>query len=228
VLRVLLFSLIIPLSLTSFAHEIRFSELKGNALCLDQDSIQVSIKETTNSLDAGQLSTIQTELKRLLPTVLNRYEVPFKEKASCRPNDTYIYLLYSSSWGEDTNGLPYLVQANIIQVGRKNTPVIASPEYLVNKLEFENYYSAFLFEDEITPPLHAGMLEISQEMIEELSVAWWDAYTVIQENRQAWQQSNLRYAVAISVAATILIIVLGVFIRQKRRNQPKLSVVNND
>ncbi len=227
-LRALLFSLIIPLSFISFAHEIRFSELKGNALCLDQDSIQVSIKETTNSLDAGQLSSIETELRRLLPTVLSRFEVPFTEKANCRSNDTYVYVLYSSSWGEDTNGLPYLVQANIIQVGRKNTPIIASPEYLVNKLEFENYYSAFLFEDEITPPLHAGMLEISQEMMEELSVAWWDAYSLIQENRQAWQQSYLRYAVAISVGATILIILLGVFIRQKRRNQPKLSVMNND
>ena len=133
--RALLLSLIVSLSFISFAHEIRFNELKGNTLCLDQDSIQVSINETSKSLDAGQLRTVETELKRLLPSVLNRYEVPFKEKENCRPNDTYVYLLYSSSWGEDTNGLPYLVQTNIIQVGRKNTPVIASPEYLVNKLE---------------------------------------------------------------------------------------------
>lgn len=226
-LRALLFSLIVSLSCISFAHEIRFNELKGNALCLDQDSIQVSIKETTKSLDAGQLNTVERELKRILPAVLNRFEVPFKEKESCRPNDTYIYLLYSSSWGEDTNGLPYLVQANIIQVGRKKTPVIASPEYLVNKLEFENYYSAFLFEDEITPPLHEGMLQISQEMTEELSVAWWDAYTLIQENRQAWQQNYLPYVVVASIAVTVFIIVLGFFIRQKRRNQSKLSIMNN-
>ena len=210
------FSYILFLSCFVQAHTININDLKGQRLCISPDSIQVNILDVKEIPDAEQVHFVKEELTKSLLQTLDTYDIPYREKASCRRDNGFIYVLYQSNWGADTNGLAYLVFTASVQAGKMKLPIKAHFEYVLNDLIFENYTSALLFEDELPEPIHAGLVETNKEMMTELALGWWDSFELEQQAKQARQPILIRRYLALSVFLTSVIIALGVWLYSKR------------
>ena len=207
------------LSGVAFAHTISFNELLGVELCVEPRSVQVAISDKTETLELALSTRIRELLEKDLFKTLDQYDIPYQQKTDCSKDKGFVYVLYFSNWGQDTNGVPYLVHAASVQVGGVPEAVIADFELLLPNLKFENYYSALLFEDELPNPIFEGLAEANQEMIVELATSWWESFELLAANRAARQQLYLRYGLAASVLLTSLVVAIGVALSARKRGQ---------
>lgn len=205
----------------AFAHTISFNELNGVELCIEPRSVQVAISDKAEALEPVQTAAIRQLLAKDLLKTLDQYDIPYKEKPSCAKDKGFVYVLYFSNWGKDTNNLPYLVHAASVQVGAVPEVVVPDFELLLPDLKFENYYSALLFEDELPTPIYEGLAKANEEMIVELANAWWESFEFLKASRLARQQFYLRWGLAASVLLTSIIVAIGLALKAKRQAKLK-------
>jgi hypothetical protein len=209
------------LSLQAKAHTISFNELNGVTLCIETRSVQVSIHKPDQTSDQEYLELTTKHLQESLPATLKLFNIPFQEKASCQNDPGFIYVLYYTNWGKDTNAVPYFVYAASVQVGGMPSEVTPDFELALPDLKFENYYSALLFEDELPKPLHENMVLTNDEMIEELAIAWLENYELGKLKRQTQQKIYLRWGLGASILLTSIIIAFGVWLSQRKKGQAR-------
>lgn len=206
------------------AHTISFNELNGARLCVEPRSLQVAISSKDGLPDTERSAFIAQRLHKSLVATLKQFAIPFTEKTSCDTDDGFVYVLFFSTWGRDTNDLPYLIYAASVQAGAMPRELVPSFELLLPKLKFENYYSVLLFEDELPSPVEEGLAETNEEMIIELATSWWESYELLLENRRVREQLYIRWGLAASVLLTSLILALGVGLQaRKQKKQEPLS-----
>lgn len=214
-----LFTLLLP-SL-GWAHTISFNELRGVDLCIEPASVQVAITDKADQPDGAEIAKLSQSLHASLLETLDQYDIPYHETSSCAQEQGFVYVLYFSNWGKDTNDIPYLVHAASVQVGGKPAQVVPDFELLLPNLKFENYYSALLFEDELPTPIYDGLAQANREMIVELANSWWESFELLKAERLAARQRYLRWGLVASVLLTTLIVALGIALGSK--GKPRAS-----
>lgn len=157
----------------SLAHNVNYSALPGIRLCVDKDSVQVTVNVQENS--QAYKDQIQRRLETSLRTTLKNYQVPFEQKPSCRNSKGFILSILAITWSNQESPEPYYVFLASTQVGEKppkDAPLTA--DIVLGNNVFDGFVSNLLLESDFSEPFEDLFPQSNEDGYKDLALAWWE------------------------------------------------------
>lgn len=157
------------------AHNVTYSALQGIKLCVDKDSVQVTVNVQGEKSNEAYKQHIQNRLEKSLRDMLRNHQVPFEEKNSCRRSKGFILSILATTWSDQDSPEPYYVLLASTQVGEKpprDTPLTA--DIVLGNNVFDGFVSSLLLESDFSQPFEDFFPESNEDGYKDLALAWWE------------------------------------------------------
>jgi hypothetical protein len=157
------------------AHNVTYSELAGIKLCVDKDSVQVTVAVQGDKSNDEYKQQIQERLEQSMRETLKNYQVPFDEKQSCSGSKGFILSIFATTWSDKDSPEPYYVLLASTQVGEKPpTNTLLSADIVLGNNVFDGFVSSLLLESDFSKPFEDFFPESNEDGYKDLALAWWE------------------------------------------------------
>ncbi len=202
---------------SSLAHNVTYSALEGIKLCVDKDSVQVTVNVPGEKSNQDYTQQIKQRLKTSLRQTLKNYQVPFDEKSSCNKSKGFVLSIFATTWSDKDTQEPYYVLLASTQVGEKPPKETAlTADIVLGNNVFDGFVSSLLLESDFSEPFEQVFPESNEDGYKDLAIAWWE------DNPNGLQQiAFLPQRIGAGVVAFILL--GGLIFMLFRQRKPAMS-----
>jgi hypothetical protein len=198
-----------------FAHNVTYSALQDIKLCVDKDSVQVTVNVQGEKSNEDYKQQIQQRLETSLRNTLRNHQVPFDEKKSCSGSKGFIVSIFATTWSDKDSPEPYYVLLASTQVGEKPPQDVAlTPDIVLGNNVFDGFVSSLLLESDFDRPFEEFFPESNEDGYKDLALAWWE-----DNPNGIGQIAFLPQRIGAGIVAFILLSALVVMLLKQRKQE---------
>ena len=167
----ILWVLVLDLAL---GHNVTYHALQSIKLCIDNDSVQVTVNVQGEKSNDEYVKIIKDRLQNNLRSTLKNYQVPFETKPSCKNSKGFILSIFSTAWSDKDSNEPYYVLVASTQVGDKPPQDIPfTADMVLGNNVFDGFVSNLLLESDFSEPFEEVFPRSNEDGYKDLAEAWW-------------------------------------------------------
>jgi hypothetical protein len=162
------------ISSLALGHNVSYHALQGIKLCLDKNSVQVTVNVKGDKPNEEYVNLIKKRLETSLRSTLKNYGVPFEDKTLCNNSRGFVVSIFSTVWSDQDSVEPYYVLVASTQVGE--TPLQSSDfsvDMVLGGNVFDGFVSDLLLESDFSEPFEDLFPKRNEDGFKDLAQLWW-------------------------------------------------------